>query len=193
MALIKTGEIAKPVADDVDLIYTSDEITEMVICKSPDKLNRLLSSIQSGKTIYYVSDGDWSMHDLVMLLLKQYHTAELFFSSYALRELAVRQLIMAQERGEISSIRILLDYKAKVRTPEVYQLAQNNFNEIYLTNIHAKVTVLRSAAGSVTIVGSANWTTNPRIEAGTISLNKPLADFHINWMEKVMANAEIFN
>lgn len=193
MALIKTGEVSAPVATgDHPFIYTSDQISDMLICKSPDKLNRLVSSLEANKQLHYISDGDWSMHDLVMLLLQQYKPAELYFTSYAIRELSMRQLVMAQQRGEISSIKMLLDYKAKSRTPEVFQLAAMNFNQIYLVPIHAKVTVIRSTAGSISIVGSSNWTSNPRIEAGVVSLDKWLAEFHINWIEKVMANAEIF-
>ena len=140
-----------------------------------------------------MSDGDWSMHDLLMELVKQYQPAELYITTYALREFPVRQLIMAMDRKEISSVNMLLDYRAKARTPEVFQLASMNMNKIFLTSIHAKVTVMRSAKGSIAIVGSANWTQNPRIEAGVISLDDEVAKFHINWIEKIMDNAEIFS
>lgn len=163
-----------------------------VICKSPGKLKLLLQEIKPGCSVHYVSRGDWSMHDLVMQLLKKYQPAELFISTYALRETPVRQLVMALERKEISSIKMLLDYRAKVRTPQVYELAQMNMNQIYLTSVHAKVCVIKSAAGSIAIVGSANWTTNPKIECGVVTMNDQVAEFHINWMENIMSNAEIF-
>lgn len=142
--------------------------------------------------MHYVSKGDWSIHNLVMELLKKYQPADLFISTYALRETPVRQLVMSLERKEISSIKMLLDYRAKVRTPQVYELAQMNMNQIYLTSVHAKVCVLRSAAGSIAIVGSANWTTNPKIECGVVTMNDQVAEFHINWMQNIMNDAEIF-
>lgn len=163
-----------------------------VICKSPGKLKLLLEKIAPGTSTHYVSKGDWSMHDLVMQLLKKYQPAELFISTYALRETPVRQLVMAIDRKEISSIKMLLDYRAKVRTPQVYELAQMNINQIYLTSVHAKVCVLRSAAGSITIAGSANWTTNPKIEYGVVTMNEQIAEFNIDWMQNIMNDAEIF-
>jgi hypothetical protein len=190
MGFVKT--VTTDEVTDDGLIFSSDQEAEFVICKNPDKLKRLLSCLQEGKHVHYVSDGDWSTNDLVMELLKLYKPAELFITTYALRELPVRQIILAQERKEILSVHMLIDYRAKARTPEVFQLAEMNINRIYLTNIHAKVTVLRSEAGCVTIVGSANWTQNPRIECGIISLNRSVADFHIGWIEKVMSNGEIF-
>lgn len=191
MAFVKT-KIDAPADDADEFLFSSSEISDLVICKSPEKLQILLNSIAPGKQIHYVSDGDWSMHDLVMLLLKRYQPADLFITTYALREIPVRQLIMAAERKELVSVNMLIDYRAKSRTPEVFQLASMNINKIYLTNVHAKVTVLRAPGGSISIVGSANWTQNPRIECGVISTDISLANFHINWIEKVMSNAEIF-
>lgn len=193
MAFVKTEKIKASEAPETKFVFTSEEITEMVICKGPEKLQVLLNSIEKNKQIHYVSDGDWSMHDLVMCLLKKYYPADLYMSTYAIRETPIRQLIMAMERKELLSVQMLLDYRAKTRTPEVFQLASLNANKIFLTNVHAKVTVLRSAAGSITIVGSSNWTSNPRIEAGVVSLDDWVAEFHTNWMQKAMDNAEIFN
>lgn len=192
MALVKTKEVIQPSDDDTQFLFTSDEISDMVICKSPEKLQLLINSLKINKQVFYVSDGDWSMHDLVMCLLTWYKPADLYFTTYAIRELPIRQLIMAQDRGELSSINMILDYRAKTRTPEVFQLANMNANKVVLTNIHAKVTVLKSDAGSITIVGSSNWTANPRIEAGVVNVNEALADFHIKWMKKLLNNAEVF-
>lgn len=181
-------------AESEDPFFFSDPGEEdFVICKSPDKLKLLLSAIKKEKSVHYVSDGDWSLHDLLMELLKKYKPAELYLTTYAIRELAIRQLVMAMDRKELISVNMIADYRAKVRTPEVYQLASMSLNKICLHSIHAKVAVLRSAAGCVTILGSCNLTSNPRIEAGVISLNEDVANFHINWINKVIENAEIFS
>lgn len=192
MALVKTNHIDELPDDELEQFYASDEGIDYVVCKSPEKLNRLISHLSPQKSVHFISDGDWSSHDLIMQLLRRYKPAELFITTYAIREFPVRQLILAQEANELTSVTMLIDYRAKVRTPEVFHLASLNVQRIFLTSIHAKVMVLRSAAGCVSIVGSANLTQNPRIEAGVISLDPELAKFHINWIEKVMENAEIF-
>ena len=178
--------------DPKGVIHSTNDMVDFVMCKGPDKLKILLQAIQPGKQVHYVSDGDWSMHDLVMELLKKYKPADLFMTTYALREFSVRQLILAQERKELISVNMLVDHRAKVRTPDVFNLASMNVNRIFLTAIHAKVAVIRSPQGFVSIVGSANWTQNPRIESGVVSLDEGVANFHINWIEKVIDNAEIF-
>lgn len=191
MALVKTS--GTYVAEtDLETCHASGEAQDFVICKNPDKLGILLKSLKKGSCVHYVSDGDWSMHDLVMELIKTNKGADIYITTYALREFHVRQLILAQDRGDIKKIMLLLDYRAKARTPEVFYLAAQNVNKIVMTSIHAKVAVVKSPFGCVTIVGSANWTQNPRIEAGVISLDNGIANFHIDWIEKVMMNGEIF-
>lgn len=191
MAFVKTATIKNDLAEN-EFLHSAGGPGDFVICKSPDKLKALLDALDKDKHVHYISDGDWSTHDMINQLLKEYKPAELFITTYAIREFSIRQLVMATERKDLIAVNLILDYRAKVRTPEVYQLAKMNVNKIYLTAIHAKVTVMRSCKGCVTIVGSSNLTSNPRIEAGVISLSEDVANFHINWIEKVMENAEIF-
>ncbi len=192
MALFATKSIAPMETEDPELLYSLDEHEDFVICKSPGKLKSLLYRIAENKSVHYWSDGDWSMHDMIMELLKRHKPAELFISTYALRELAVRQIIMAQDRGEIASVHMLLDYRAPVRIPEVVQLASMNVNKIGMAKVHAKVFILRGPTASISIITSANLTSNPRIECGVVSTNRDLADFHISTMQKLIDNAEIF-
>ena len=190
MAFVKT--CINTETEDSPFFIQGDAEEDFVICKSPDKLKSLLSALKNGKQLHYISDGDWSLHDLIMELLKDYKPAELFLTTYAIREFSIRQLVMAMEKKELLSVFMIADYRAKMRTPEVYHLANMNMNKICLHSIHAKVTVMRSCKGYVTIVGSCNLTSNPRIEAGVITLNEDVANFHINWINKIMDNAEIF-
>ena len=193
MAFITTG---KPVVDEheIGIQHISSLTTESaVICKKPEKLHAITKSITQKHTTHFVSRGDWSMHDLVLELIRLHGPATLYISTYAIREYPVRQLVMAMETGSIKAIYMLLDYRAKVRTPEVFQLAKLNMANIYQIAIHAKVCVIQCPDISFTILGSANWTTNPKIEAGIVTTSSEVADFHVKWMLKIMDNAQIFN
>lgn len=192
MAFVTTKTIDKLPGDDT-FLQASGQEEDFVICKSPDKLKQLLNKLSAEKQLHYISDGDWSTHDLIMEMLRKLKPAELFLTTYAIREFSIRQLVLAIERKELLSVNMIADYRAKMRTPEVFQLASQNMTKICLHSIHAKVTVLRSAAACVTIVGSSNLTSNPRIEAGVITLDPGVAEFHIKWISKIMDNAEIFS
>ena len=189
MAIIKT--ITTEV-DDEEFICLDTDIEDTIICKNPDKVKTLVKAMKPGTIIHFVSKGDWSMHDLIVELLNKYYPAELYFTTYALRDLSVKQLINALSKKKLTAIHLLIDFKAKSSTPEVELLTRMNVNRICLTSIHAKVAVLRTADHYISINSSANWTVNPRIESGTISMSKQVGKFHIDWMEKRFDNAEIF-
>lgn len=189
MAIIKTNAIVED--DEFEQLNDEEESVDFVICKRPDKLKKLIAAIVPGKQVHFVSNGDFSQYDLVVELLNIFHPAAVYITTYALREYATKQLINAIERKQIISMNVLLETRIKKRD-DVYELAKANFTKVGLTSLHAKVTVIKSAKGCVTICGSANWTKNARIENGVISMSEAVADFHINWINKVMGNAEIF-
>jgi len=190
MGFVTTKTVKQEIIEK-DFLHSSGQPEDFVICKSPEKLKMLLDKLDAEKQLHYISDGDWSTHDLIMELLKKLKPAELFLTTYAIREFSIRQLVLAIEKQDLLSVNMIADYRAKIRTPEVYQLANQNL-KIFLHAIHAKVIVLRSPTGCVTIVGSSNLTSNPRIEAGVITMDPEVAAFHINWISKIMDNAEIF-
>lgn len=193
MAIIKTEAATIEQENDFELFTSEKNTGVFVVCKRPDKLNSLLTEIDkaAAANIHFISDGYFSQYDLVIELVKRFAPCELYITTYALREFATKLLITAVNNGLISKISVLLETRIKTRD-DVYELAKMNFSKVGLTSLHAKVTVIKSDKGYVTITGSANWTKNERIENGIISTQKEVAEFHINWIEKVLNNVEIF-
>lgn len=160
--------------------------------QKPGKLTRLVKEVYPGCNVHYLSDGYFSMHDLVISLIKKYAPADLTFTTYALRELPVRQLVMCKQEGLIKNLNALLDYRAQVNSAEVNEFAKQNFTSLVSRPIHAKVCVIKSAEISITIVGSSNWTLNPKVEAGTICGDPSIAEFHLSWINKMMNHEPVF-
>lgn len=192
MAIIKTGALITQISN-ADHVQHSLHSNDFAICKNPDKLKSLINKVLPGTTTFYISDGAWSMHDLVMELLKTVQPAELYITTYALREYSVRQLILAIDRKEITAVNMILDYRAPVRTEAVYQMAAMNFNKIFLTSIHAKITVIKAANTIITITGSANWTTNPKIESGVVTTDPIIGEWYIEQIKLMMDGAKLFD
>lgn len=190
MAII-TG-VSKAIEDDLLLSVTDNDISETIICKRADKLSELIKLVDdTPKNIHFISDGYFSLYDLVMALVNKLSPVNLYITTYALREFATKQLITGINNKLIENISILLETRIKTRD-DVYELAKMNFSKVGLTSLHAKVTVIKSSNSYITITGSANWTKNERIENGIISTQKEVAEFHIDWIEKKLANVELF-
>ena len=65
-------------------------------------------------------------------------------------------------------------------------------NDIKAAKCHAKVTVIQNETWGISIVSSANYTRNPRIEAGVICNSKEIAEFHKNWIVNELNNTSDF-
>jgi hypothetical protein len=92
----------------------------------------------------------------------------------------------------ISELNAVLDYRIERRKPEAFQLANNIITRIKLTKCHAKVLVIRNETWDVTIIGSANFSKNPRIEAGVIFTDRKTAEFNAGWIDEIIEGKEVF-
>ncbi|MCP5136573.1 MAG: hypothetical protein H6981_07225 [Gammaproteobacteria bacterium] len=152
----------------------------------------VIGQIRHGETIHYASMGDWSTHDLVFHLLDQIGPAELHLATWSMTPDPIAQLIRMMDEGRLTAVHALLDWRIKVRGPEVLAMAKHRLARVAVASCHAKVTVLRNADWRIAIVGSANYTRNPRIEAGIITTAPAVAEFHQAWIDAEIRGGKPF-
>ncbi len=169
------------------------EKTTTALGKITERVQEVIGAVAMGDTIHYVSLAEWSMHDLLFHLLRQTGPADVYVATWSVSEDAVRQLIAKVNDGSIRKISGVFDWRVKLRNPEALALAKFNIADIRLTTCHAKVTVIENDHWSIVIVGSANYTNNPRIEAGVISCDKTAAEFHKTWMLEELKRSDPFD
>ena len=169
------------------------EKTQGSIGKAGECVEKVIGVVEMGETIHYASIGEWSMHNLLFHLLQQTGPADVFISTWSVSEDSVRQLIAKVKDGSIRKIYGVFDWRVKLRSPEAFELAKFNIADIRLTTCHAKVTVIENEEWSIAIVGSANYTNNPRIEAGVISCDFTAANFHKTWMLEELKRSDPFD
>lgn len=148
--------------------------------------------IERGMDYPFASGGDWSTHDLLFHLLQIIGPAALTAATWSVAEHAAQKLIAALDEGSLTDIKFLVDWRVQVRTPGFMTLAKRHFTDIRVSSTHAKVFVLRNDEWNLSLVGSANLTNNPRIEAGHLSTNPDTANFHADWIEREIQNAAPF-
>lgn len=195
MAIIDLDEVLK--TDDQKpqqfgevLVKDRDVNPGFVITKGTKTLEENFPKLNRDKDIHFMSHGEWSTHELIMHLLTLIGPAHLYFTTWSLKEYPVRLLMKAMEEGRLMSIYALLDTRVKVRNPEVLALAQMQFATVREYDCHAKVAVLMNEDWKVTVIGSANMTNNPRVEACVLSTHPEVADFHYYWISKLINAGE---
>jgi hypothetical protein len=146
------------------------------------KLEDALSMIQEGKCIHWLSEGDWSMHDMLIGLLMITGPAKVYLSSYAFSEYPARLIADHMSRKIITELYCLIDKRLDVRSASALSIIKNIATKLKLVHTHAKVTVIENDKMLVTVIGSANYTTNKRYECGVVLMDREAGLFHKKWM-----------
>ena len=160
----------------------------LIIGKANEKLHQVFGQVIDGQSVHYTSLGDWSTHDLLFFLLEQTGPARVYFTTWAISEYAIRQLYQFIEHGLIVELKGIFDYRNGILKPAELQFLQKITTDIKAAKCHAKVTVIENDIWGISVVGSANYTRNPRIEAGVLCCDKTVAAFHRNWILKELSN-----
>ena len=175
-----------------EAIDTPSPTTRLKLVRARVRVGQAIGRLVAGRTIHYATAADWSTHDLALYLIEQVGPADVLVATWSISEPAVRHAVCALLDGRFTRLRMLIDWRTRTRCPEALQLATANAAQLRTASVHAKVTILRNAQWAVTIIGSANWTNNPRIEAGVVSTDPSVADFHTRWLEQELAGAAPF-
>lgn len=161
-----------------------------LLLRANEKLK--IISIDKGEAVHFVSMGDWSTHNLVEHLLKTTGPATVYAATWSVTENPIRQLMRLADAGKIKELNLVIDWRVKVRCPQSLQLSRAAFANVRAANCHAKATVIQNKDWNISIIGSANYTNNPRIEAGVITESKQIANFHKDWIMAEINNADPF-
>ncbi len=194
MSLFSTEDLKRKKADKAGSRGTAFVGTTLLtIGKANEKLHRVFGQVAQNQSVHYVSLGDWSTHDLLFFLLEQTGPARVYFTTWAISEYAIRQLYQFIEQGLILELKGIFDYRNGIRKPAELQFLQKITTDIKAAKCHAKVTVIENDQWGISVVGSANYTRNPRIEAGVLCCDKEVAVFHRDWILRELSNSSVLD
>lgn len=160
--------------------------------KYKDELAQVIGTPVMGDCIHFTTGGRWSAHNLLHYLITFTGPVKVWMSTYTISEDAVRLLSNMLDAGSILELHALIDKRFDGRNPRSMQFAKQRFNSLKLRDCHAKVTVLFNDDWAISMVGSANYSNNPRIERGTLFCSRDVADFDKHWIEAEINNEKPF-
>ena len=79
-----------------------------------------LGPIAVGKNKHFYSKGAFNLIQLVLYLLRQTGPAHVFISSYSISEESLATLLRYKERGDILSIKFLIDNRVRTISPKPF-------------------------------------------------------------------------
>ncbi len=181
----KSETVISPVEN---LAFKSDESNETSSGPGALVIKDILANLQQNQSIHYATAGHWNSHELLEQLLQKTGPAKIYFTTWAMSENPVRSILNLIDQGLITELNCVFDLKVQDRAPKVFQLIERITTRVRLVHCHAKVFVIQNDQWGVSNNGSANWTRNPRMEAGVLSTDPKIAEFHKGWIMRLIEN-----
>ena len=116
---------------------------------------------------------------------------ELYIATWIISRQNIDAIIDAIDNGKIKQLVFVISNRQRQLKKADYAYLVEQFKErenikFRVVNSHAKTFSFSSNNDYYTVVGSGNWTTNPRIEVYQISNNKDVFQFNKDWMIGLM-------
>jgi len=142
----------------------------------PGVLTKSIGLIEPGRQKHYYSDGNFNLLRLIFHILRQTGPSHILMSTYSISQNSLEQVQNRINRGEILSIRFLIDNRVKVMSPKPFQMLKEGFS-YRCVSLHAKVALVWNDAWNLSIVTSQNATDNPKLERGVIFTDQSVFNF----------------
>jgi hypothetical protein len=177
--LINRGDVTKQCEQISNSASSEDDSIQLAFSgRGHQVIKDVIGYIKQNQTIHYCSDGHWSAHELLEYLLQVTGPAKVYLTTWAMSENPVRSIVNMIDAGRITELNCVFDLKTQDRAPKVFQLMNSIVTRVKLAHCHAKIFVIENDEWLIANNGSANWTKNPRFEAGILTSNKQIASFY---------------
>lgn len=150
----------------------------------------LIGPADADDTRYILSEGQWSLHEVIAYLFSITGTAQLTITSWGLTEKPLQQVLDLVHQGIALEPVILLDYRVKLQSAKAYQLLLASGLDIRMTDNHSKVVVLTNERFGIAVFTSANLTRNPRLEFYVVTKRREVAIACREQVRKIHARSQ---
>jgi len=149
----------------------------------------------AGWSYHYITNGSYDYWSIVPALVELLHGAEeAYFSTWTLSQENCLEMFGLFDDKRLERVTFLTGLYFKRRTTAVYAMLFDGMRErgqrYVAAKNHSKIILLKGGKNYIVVEGSANFTSNPRIEQFTMFNDKELYDFHKEWMEKIVNGRE---
>ena len=158
-----------------------------------NRIEDVIGELIPGRNIHFACLVEWSMHELLDYLLQKVGPSKVYIATWSIGETGARYLVDLIQKGLITELQGIFDFRSSNRHPEAFHLAKQHVSRLRLYPCHAKVTVIVNDNWQIVVNGSANYTNKKRIESGVISINNDVAQMHLTqWILPMIERGELF-
>ena len=136
--------------------------------KRGTQISDYLLPLQPNQTQCYLTNT-LQVADVVEWTLAQIGKSTIWQTSFSISEEFLRRLYFISKSGNVETIHLLLDFKARQKTLRLWAFLTQVIKHTYLADNHSKVILIQSATMSVAIITSQNLTRGNRHESAIVT------------------------
>ena len=138
-----------------------------------------IGKINPGCEIFGLNKGKFSLIDIIGHCLAETGPADVTISTWTAAQADMGFAYELMRRGEIRSLRMIVDFSFPTRQPEYCAALRERFGDecLRVTKTHAKFVLIRNSTWNIVIRSSMNLNENRRLESFEISDCAGMADF----------------
>ena len=147
-----------------------------------------------GESIHYITNGKFDYWTFIPILIRLMDgSTETYMSTWTMNRSNAMELMDLYDAGKIQNLTFITGDYFKKREAVTYALLITELikrgQKFKAFMNHAKVTCLSNGHDFLVMEGSANFTSNPRIEQTTITNSRELFEFHAGWIRDAFKKA----
>lgn len=149
-----------------------------------------IGEIESGCEIFGLNKGKFSLIDIIAHCLEATGPADVTISTWTAAGADMGFAYDLMRRGEIRSLRMIVDFSFPTRQPEYCAALRERFGDscLRVTKTHAKFVLIRNSAWNIVVRSSMNLNENRRLESFEISDHAGMADFLEQVIDQLFAS-----
>jgi len=146
-----------------------------------------IGQLYSGCAIFGITKGQFSLIELIAVILSQTGPADVFISTWTAAGADLTDAFQLLESGKMTQCRFLVDHTFQRRKPAFAAKIRELFgiDAVRVTKNHAKFVLIRNDKWDIVLKTSMNLNTNPRLEDFDIQDDKVMADFLQGLMDEI--------
>lgn len=170
----KSNSITVTTDDRIKEAYAS--VTEISSIPGPQTQHRIIT-IKAIVTL-----------DFILAVLAKEKITDLYIAVYVIGKKSIAELLSLHESQDIQNLFFLVNTRiyAKTGINEILTATVSKNWRVKIAYTHTKIILMETVQGNHYVVeGSGNMSQNGQYEQYIFENNKPVYDFHKNWMEKL--------
>jgi hypothetical protein len=151
-----------------------------------------IGDISHGCEIFCLTDGQFSLFDIISILLEKSGPADVIISTWTAAGADTKKAKLLLNNGNIRSIRWIVDRSFLSRQPDYCRILIEEFGDcIRSIRSHCKFVVITNDYWNLILRTSMNLNQNPRVEDFEISDDQEFADYFIKFTDNIFQSCDL--